>query len=471
MISKTDFLIYLDSPLHLWAAKNRRIEKGMLNEYTKYLLEQGDQVEQLAVQYAKEHLLKKYKAREEHLLIQPTHQDGQFQARTDILILNPQSNKWDMYEVKSSSTVKVTHRYDITFQYLIFKEKYDIGDTYILHLNKEYVKNGRIYLPDLFLAQNVNNYVKKLEKEILLKRNEALLLSQLQQNKDIQTCIRPKTCPCLSLCHPNLPEYSIYDINNISRNENKVRELEDMKIFSIYDVPNTFNLTKKQKFQVNVAQSKKTYIDKEGIAERFNKLKYPLYFLDYETFNCAIPIFDGYKPFYHITFQYSVHIKKDKDSKLEHYEYLHTQESDPIPTLLTSLKNIVGEKGSIVVWNKGFEATRNKEMALVESQYKKFSENMNERIFDLMRIFQDQLYDDPLFKGSYSIKNVLPVLVDDLSYKDMGIKEGATAMISWYDMVFRNNKEKDIEENLLRYCELDTLAMVRIFEELEKIVK
>ena len=460
MISKTDFLIYLDSPLHLWAVKNNRVENKILDIYTQHLLEQGYDVEELAIQYAKEHIPQK------DILIQPTHTHENYKARTDILILNPNTNKWDMYEVKSSTSVKPIHRYDVTFQYLVFKEKYDIGDTYILHLNKEYIKDGDIYLTELFISENVNEYVKKYKEEVIQERYNAYLISKMKEGKDIPNCIKPKDCPCISLCHPQLPEYSIYDINNLTRSEKKIRELESMNIFDIKDVPKDFEFTSKQRFQVNVAQSMNTYINNEDINERFNQLIYPLYFLDYETYGPAIPIFDGYRPFNHIVFQYSLHVKRRKDSELEHYEYLHNQKTDPIPTLLSSLKNLLQDSGSIVVWNKTFEATRNKDMGEIYPEFKDFTDIMNERMFDLMRIFQDQLYDDPLFKGSYSIKNVLPVLVDNLNYKGMDIGEGATAMVSWYDMVF--NDGKDIRNELLQYCKLDTLAMVRVFEELEK---
>ena len=463
MISKTDFLIYLDSPLHLWAVKNNSIEKNILDIYTQHLLEQGYDVEKLAIQYAKEHIPKK------DILIQPTHKYENYQARTDILILNPKTNKWDIYEVKSSTRVKPLHRYDVTFQYLVFKEKYDIGDIYVLHLNKEYIKEGDIYIPDLFTTENVNEYVEKLKDEVIQERYNAYLISKMKDSKDISNCIKPKDCPCISLCHPNIPEYSIYDINKLTGNEKKIRDLESKNIYDIKDVPKDFKLSLKQRFQVNVAQSKNTHINKEDIKERFEQLIYPLYFLDYETYGPAIPIFNGYRPFYHITFQYSLHIKRSKESELEHYEYLHSKRTDPIPTLLSSLKKLLQDSGSIIVWNKTFEATRDKEMGDIYPQYKDFTENMNERMFDLMRIFQDQLYDDPLFKGSYSIKNVLPVLVDNLSYKDMDIGEGATAMVSWYDMVFKDGK--DIKDELLEYCKLDTLGMVRIFEELERRIK
>jgi hypothetical protein len=80
------------------------------------------------------------------------------------------------------------------------------------------------------------------------------------------------------------------------------------------------------------------------------------------------------------------------------------------------------------------------------------------------------LYDDPRFKGSYSIKSVLPVLVPELSYEKLDIQNGAMAMASWYDFIFKEEKDKKVVNDLLKYCELDTLAMVRVWEELKKIV-
>jgi predicted RecB family nuclease len=281
-------------------------------------------------------------------------------------------------------------------------------------------------------------------------------------------CINPKTCPCISVCHPNLPDYSIYDINRITNSESKVRQLESMGVLDICDVPDDFKLSDKQRFQVEVAKSKKAYINREEIRDMFNDLEYPLYFLDYETFNPAIPLFDGYSPFDHITFQYSLHVLS-KDGDLEHFEYLHTEKTDPIPHLLSSLKEHIKDEGSIIVWNKSFEGTRNKHMGKVYPEYEDFCEDMNDRLFDLMDVFRNQFYDDPKFKGSYSIKNVLPVLVPELSYEKLDIQNGAMAMASWYDFVFKDKRDEKVINDLLKYCELDTLAMVRVWEELKKI--
>jgi hypothetical protein len=201
----------------------------------------------------------------------------------------------------------------------------------------------------------------------------------------------------------------------------------------------------------------------------FSSLEYPLYFLDYETFNPAIPLFDGYSPFDHITFQYSLHILS-KDGDLEHFEYLHTEKTDPIPHLLNSLREHIKDEGSVVVWNKGFEGGRNKRMGNLYPKYEDFCKGMNDRLFDLMDVFRENLYDDPKFKGSYSIKSVLPVLVPELSYESLDIRNGAMAMASWYDFVFKDEKDERVIDDLLKYCKLDTLAMIRVFEELGKIV-
>jgi hypothetical protein len=438
-----------------------------IDVYLQHLLDQGYEVEGLAMQYLKEYLMPQCGVTKDDIQIQPTFIDGAYEARTDILI--KRDGSWDMYEVKSSSHVKKEHIYDATFQYLVFSKGYDIENVYILHLNKDYIREGSISLPDLFVAEDVTEKVEECKEEVLSLRRDAFMVSESNSVEDINACIRPKSCPCISVCHPKLPDYSIYDINRITQNESKVRQLESMGIVDIYDVPDNFELSEKQRFQVEVAKSKETYIDKEEIEDMFDDLEYPLYFLDYETFNPAIPLFNGYSPFDHITFQYSLHVL-DEDGNLDHFEYLHTEKTDPIPHLLDSLKEYIKDDGSIVVWNKGFEGGRNKSMGSIYPEYRDFCEGMNDRLFDLMDVFKDNLYHDPLFKGSYSIKYVLPVLVPDLSYDDLNIRNGSMAMASWYDFVFKDKGNKNIINDLLRYCELDTLAMVRVWEEVGKVL-
>ncbi|HOU75921.1 MAG TPA: DUF2779 domain-containing protein [Candidatus Dojkabacteria bacterium] len=474
IISKTDFIAYLDAPRHLWAIKHNKLTSLEISAFLRHLVKQGDDVEILAEKYIHKILMPKYGISIDDVILQPTHIDGSFQARIDVLIRNPRTKKWDMYEIKSSLKIDSTHIYDITFQYLVFKEKYEIGDKYIIHLNNKYVRKGEIELDKLFEVENVNEDVDLLKDKVWELRNEALFVAQTENFTEVLNCIRPKDCPCLSICHPNLPNYSIYDINNLTGTESKIRKLEKMGVKSIYDVPNDFILSTKQRFQIEVAQSQKIYINNTKIQNELNKLNFPLYFLDYETFNPAIPLYNNYKPYQHITFQYSLHVKATPTSEYKHYEFIETNKVDPIPNLIASLRKNIGESGSIIVWYKPFETLRTKEMGELYPEFKDFCKNIVYRIYDLMNIFKKQYYLDSLTKGSCSIKQVLPTMAPDLSYKDMEIAEGATAMTSWNKMVYDKRLTEEqtnkFKNDLLKYCELDTLAMVRIYEKLYSMI-
>lgn len=137
-LTKTDFVAYLDAPRHLWAIKNNQIPQQEVNAYVQHLFEQGYDVEIYAERYIQELLIKEYGVDRDKIMLQPTQIVGEFEARTDVLILNPKTNKWDMYEIKSSTSVSKQHKFDATFQKLVFSKSYDLGNIYILHLNKDY---------------------------------------------------------------------------------------------------------------------------------------------------------------------------------------------------------------------------------------------------------------------------------------------------------------------------------------------
>jgi len=473
IITKSDFMLYIDAPRHLWAKKHNQYKRKE-DDFSKHLSNQGYVVEELAEKYIKEYLIPQNKINPSDFLSQPTKKDQYYEARTDFLLKNPKTEKWDMYEVKSSTKIKKEHKYDATFQVLVFEKYYDLGDIYILHPNKEYIKDGDISLSELFIAENINDIVEELRIKIIEERYNAYISAKAKHVEATLECNHPETCPCVDLCHLNLPEYSIYNISRLSGSKKKIRELVENKIINITDVPEDFPLTSKQRTQVDIAQSGQTIFLNKPIQKKLDELVYPLYFIDYETFNPAIPIHNGYKPYTQITFQYSLHIMRSKDSKeLEHYEYIDTSKEDPIPNLIKSLQGVIGDKGSIITWNDTFEKSRNKEMGEIYPECAGLCQNMNERMFDLMKIFQNQEYAVPEFKGSYSIKKVLPVLIPNLSYEGIDIGEGSTAMIAWKEMVYGNLKKDEqekIKQDLLKYCQLDTLAMVEIFKHIKSIL-
>lgn len=473
-LTKSHFLAYLSSPRHLWAKVNGKLDQKEQSEFSKHLTEQGYVVENLANKYIRDYLQNEYKVEDDKVLYQPSKVDGRFEARTDVLIFNPINCKWDMYEIKSSSSVKKDNKYDATFQYLVFNKYYDLGEIFILHLDKNYVRNGELNLNLLFKASNITQEVKELVTEVNTQRYKALEVLETDSIEGLEKCRNPKDCISLEVCHPDLPEYSIYNIIRLTQNSKKISELEEKGIRSIYDVPKDYELSGKQRRQVDAVQNDQVLIDKEAIRRELEGLKYPLYFVDYETYNPAIPLYNGFRPNMHVPFQWSLHLVENPRGEVKHYEFLHTSNNDPIPAFVRGLMNIISPEGTSIVWFKPFESGRNGDMAEIHPEFKEFLYSMNLRMYDLMDIFSKQYYLDPSFKGSSSIKKVLPVLCPHLSYKDLDIGNGSQAMSGWKQLVFGGLNEDErikLKDDLLKYCKLDTLAMLEIFNRLMKEIK
>jgi len=236
-------------------------------------------------------------------------------------------------------------------------------------------------------------------------------------------------------------------------------------------VSDDYPLSKKNKLQLDVYKSGQLQINADAIKDFVDELNYPLCFMDFETFQPAVPLFDNSRPYQQIPFQYSLHYKETEKAELIHSEFLADAGEDPRPQFIMKLLEVTNRPGDIVVYNKTFEVTRLKEIA---RDFPEYSEDIEERILrikDLMLPFQRNYYYAPEMKGSYSIKNVLPALVPELSYNSLEINEGGLASIAFENLFDETDMIKIAEtrEQLLEYCKLDTLAMVRILEKLGKL--
>ncbi len=469
IITKSDFLLYCEAPRHLWAKKHGQIEVS-ISDFDQHLAEEGNRVEALAQEFLASILLPQHPG--DQLLWQQTFSDDSFESRLDGLVFNPKSNTYDLYEIKSSTGVDKDIVYDVTFQAVILAKQISIDHYYVLHLNKEYIRTGDLDLAALFIAEDISDKVKALMPEVELLRGEALRVTQLSDPDQAEHCLSPKECPCPALCHPELPDFSIYDIPRLTRIK-KLQLLEN-RILAAKDIPASFDLNPKQCLIVDRARTNSEHIDHKAIIAELEKIAFPLYFLDYETCICAIPQYDGYHPQQQIVFQYSLHkLEKSGDEPI-HFEHISLVEGDPTLPLLERLKEDIGDFGTVIVWNKSFEMTMNKEMAKLHPEYAAFLEQLNERIYDLGDIVNLGYYLHPGFKGSWSIKHVLPVMVPYLSYNGMVIGKGDQASMAWWNMTFglADPREKEqLTESLLRYCELDTLAMVEIYRKLVDFIK
>jgi hypothetical protein len=465
-LTKSDFLLFLEAPRHLWAANNDLIDKTP-SPFEINVMKQGYEVEALAKEYLEKYILKP----DEDLIFQKTFTDEQFTVRTDILIYRPATESYDLYEVKSGTSVKKDNINDVTYQFLIVNKHIKIDLVFILHLNSEYIRYSNLNLAELFIAEDVTEKVFDLKDEVDKLRDIALETVHKPSQERIQPCLNPKGCPCPDICYPDLPKVSIFDIPRLSKK--KKTELISQGILNIKDVPKNFPLNQKQRQIVAVAQSNIDLINREAIQKEFQHFTFPIYFLDYETFLSAIPMYDGYKPQQQMVFQYSLHKMESLDGDIHHSEHLAITKDDPSKSLIKQLRKDIGDTGTIFVWNKPFEMTRNKELAIIHPEFAAILEDLNDRIYDLGDFINFGFYLHPKFKGSWSIKNVLTIMVPELSYDEMEIGKGDQAMMAWCELI---NDKLSIEETkktktaLLAYCKLDTWAMVKIWKKLYSMI-
>lgn len=465
VLTKSDFLLFLEAETHLWAKANGKLVR-VPSEADRFLMQQGYEVEKLAFKWLSIKLSKDGSK----VVGQKTVERDGLKARADVWVEKFMSNEVQIYEIKSGTKAAKKHVYDLTFQSLAYSQ-YSPTRLFLVHPNPKYEKKGELELDDFFIIDEVSEEVKKLQDEVKRLTKRAQEVTTLKTYRGLAGCTNCKTCPCPSICFGNLSDTSVFFFRGMRGD--KSEELVSRGEKTMQKVNTTEDLSSFQKTQVEVAKSGKPVIEKEKIAKWVKKLVFPLYFLDYESINLAIPRFDGHRPHDHLPFQYSLHIvPRSGNDEVLHNEFLATKQADPVEELLESLKQQIGTKGSVLVWYQHFEKGRNQFMARMVPKYADFLLQLNERIADLMDPFFKGWYVDSRFRGSTSIKEVIPVLAPELSYKTLAVGDGGMALASWYKMVFggvSEEEQKYLARSLIEYCKLDTWAMVKIWQKLVEI--
>jgi len=476
LLTKSKYLVGLSCPKYLWMMFHDLDKIQEFDLATEYVVKQGKIIGQLAkklfpdgVDLPEDFSLNLKKTQElikqRKTIFEAGIIAGDLYARADVLV--PVKDALDIIEVKSSTKVKEEHIHDLSFQKYVYKlAGLKIRKCFLLHLNGKFVKKGEIE-PKNFFAQ----------EEVTAEVHEAIVGIQGRIDYMIKI-INSKEAPIVGIgngCHNGfecvsedcwnfLPEGHVFELY---RGGKRSLELFEAKVLCIKDIPDEFKLNDKQDIQRKCARTGGVYIHKEGIRKFMSMLKYPLYYLDFETFMTAVPLYDGTKPYQQIPFQFSLHVDNEKEVK--HFEFLHTSKEDPRGKFLLELKKVLGNGGSVIVYNQPFEAMRLKELALAFPAYKRWVEAVLKRMVDLMQPFRDFDYYNPAQKGSCSIKDVLPA-VTGKSYKELEIADGGSASVLYFEMMFNNvgNKEK-IRRDLLEYCKLDTEGMVKIVSKLKEL--
>lgn len=389
-------------------------------------------------------------------------------ALPDIIIKN-KDNSWDIIEVKSTLSVKDFHYPDLALQkYVLEGNGIEIKRTCLMHLNSECVH------PDLYNLFVIEDVTEKIDEFIAniapnISSFKDIIAGEDEPDVAIGTqCKDPYECSFKEYCWEFAGDKAVFDIPGLYKDKKVI--LQDKRIFTLEQLPSDFPLPENQWEYVYRTLNKDISVDTKGIREKLKELEYPIHFLDFETDNPAIPRHTGMSPYDKFPFQYSCHVLYEND-ELEHYEYLQTEQSDPRKPLIESLLKCIDKKGSIVVYSAGFEKGVLRQLSESFPKYRSQINSMIERLWDQLVIFKNY-YKHFAFGNSNSLKSVLPVVVPELDYKELEIQGGTDAQAVWNEMIIEEDtqkKDKMITE-LKKYCSMDSLAMVKIHNMLQKVI-
>jgi len=394
-------------------------------------------------------------------------------ARVDVLVRN--GSAWDLVEVKAATrSDKEVFRQDVAVQYWIARGAgLEIASAGVLVLNREYVYPGGEYdLQALFAFGDATEFCAGEMPAIEEKVRELQQTVSRDRPPDIAVgdhCFTPYKCPYHAHCSAGLaqPDYPIDSLYRLRAPQRE--ELGRLGIEEIGEIPEDFALNSMQSRMRQAVVDGRPWIS-EQLGDALGEARRPLYFLDFEAFQPALPQYPGTRPFDAIPFLYSIH-RQDFDGNLTHRDYLHADNTDPRPAIARKLIEDLGDSGSIVVYS-GYERRMLNDLIRACPELADALQNLIDRLWDLLPVVRNHYY-DPEFHGSFSIKAVLPVLNEEMGWSDLDIADGMAAAMAYENALQVDDESARAEtfEQLKAYCRQDTLAMAQLYEALNEIAE
>ena len=397
---------------------------------------------------------------------------GGARAFADVLLPGKKASKkvWRMIEVKSSTSVKDYHRDDAAIQAFIARSAgVPLSAISLAHIDSSWVYPGGKDYSGLLLENDLTEEAFARSDEVKAWIAEAQLIAGKRKEPALCTgkhCGDPYECGFLEYCQSQEPLIE-FPVNWLPRIQTKALKdhIDEIGATDLRHVPDAL-LNERQLCVKKHTLAKKVYFDAAGAASDLKPHKLPAYFLDFETIQFVVPIWKGTRPYQQIPFQFSVH-RLARSGKLDHQSFLDLSGNDPSKAFADALIANCGDRGPVFVYNASFEKTRIGDLAVRFPKLKAPLLAINARVVDLRPIAEKRYY-HPSQQGSWSIKKVLPAIAPDLSYDDLdGVQDGGMAQLAFMEAiapVTSAERKAQILEQLLKYCGLDTFAMVRLWQ-------
>ena len=376
---------------------------------------------------------------------------------------------WRMLEVKSTTGVKDYHRDDLAIQtHLATRMGVRLDSVGLAHIDNSFVYPGEGDYRGLFHEVDLTEETRfrgiEVEEWIADAQTSAALPSEPEIAMGPQ-CSDPFHCSFSAYCGRDRVEAE-YPLTSLpSLRQERRAMIEALGITDLREVPDE-QLSATQLWVKEVTLSGETWFDAEGASAALAPHGFPAWFLDFETVSLAVPVWKGTRPYQQIPFQFSLH-RLDEDGSPGHEAFLDLSGEDPSESLAQTLVAECGTDGPVYVYNAGFERRVIRELGERFPALATSLQAINERLVDLLPIAKAHFY-HPSQHGSWSLKAVLPAACPELSYDSLdGVADGNMAVDAYREAIAKDTlpeRRDAIERELLNYCHLDTLAMVRLWE-------
>lgn len=487
VISKSKFLMGLQCPRLLWHAVNDSQALPEADASQQAIFDQGKEVGQLAKRMFPGAVDVCPDAPNFGQALQVTTEatksgkplcEAAFAAaggccRVDILAPCP-GGEWEIVEVKSSTSVKDEQLDDVAFQTWVVRQAgVPVRRTRLLTINNEFVRSGEINPRKFFVDTDVTAEIAPLTGSVQKRLSSMQAAIRLPKPPEMNIgphCDDPYTCLLHDQCWSVLPDGNVLELYH---GKKKGFDLLSRGITRLTDIPKPQKLSVARGIQKMVASSGKPHINTKALAAFLKRLRYPVHYLDFETFATAIPFFDGARPYQQVPFQFSLHVVRAPGAVPEHVMFLAEGRHDPRPEFMQCLRDAIGPTGSIVAYNTAFELARLRECSDAMPQYSSWLKAVERRFVDLLKPFRNFAYYHPQQHGSASMKVVLPALTGK-GYAHLAIQEGGTASLEFLRVTFGNVDEAErqrVRRNLELYCGQDTEGMIWIMNSLNDLVR
>ncbi|HEU5260186.1 MAG TPA: DUF2779 domain-containing protein [Gemmatimonadales bacterium] len=447
---------------------------------TEFILNQGREIGELARRYAPggvlidlphDQYLEKVRATEEALAGGATRiyeasffAEGVFAA---VDILEREGPRFTVVEVKSSTKVKDEHLADVAIQTWVARRAgVNVTRAEVMHLNSECTYPD---LTNLFAREDVTPLVETYQLDVPAKlaAQFAMLAGELPDVPIGPHCSSPRECPFIERCWKHVPEHHITTLYGIGQ---KAWGLLADGCDTVLDLPPAFRLNEVRARQLRAVQHNDIVVEPR-LGAALEALPRPIAHLDFETIGPAVPVWPGCHPYHGVAVQFSCHIENGA-GEFEHREWLADGPDDPRPAIAAALVEACRGANAVLTYT-GFERVQIRRLAAAVPALAAELQDLEGRLVDLAKIVREHVY-HPAFGGSFSLKEVLPALVPELTYDDLAVNDGNVASALLNRMLLRGDpatprERAALRANLLAYCKMDTWAMVKLVERLREL--